>query len=525
MAEKKYKTIGELNEAWHVYSYRDFEDVVPPWKFGFFPDSVDWLTFRHQRTYENIQWKIDRIRQQDSDTRITAHGMNGCFEYYSQQCSDHWAAAEKMDIYGITWVPCRKGNEPWRHFAVFDLMRSASGHTPFWHTEAQGGPLWLQPQLKGRARSDGRVPEAEDIRLWNLMGMACGCRGILYTRFRPLLDGPLFGSFAPYGMDGGRTSRSQMVSKMARWANIQEQEELWTASPKENQVDILFLPESERASFLLTYSGNENRYPDMMYGAYQGFFCQNIQTGFTVVENLKKKGMVYMPFPVSLSEEHAGMLREWVKEGGTLISESCPGYFSEALHAQEEQPGMGMAELFGSQEEEVEFMPDLFGTQSFCFMGESVRAGGFAQYYREDGGRAVAWHDGKIIGVENRIGEGRTLLIGANPSLAGEENRGFFKKLLEYLGVSPRVSVSESGLTVRFHVYGDRQWIWIINGDRETKKALITIQEDERKFQVGRIYWQGGSLNQDGDGRLRVSVEGRNGLVAELLTRREEGMG
>ena len=39
---------------------------------------------------------------------------------------------------------------------------------------------------------------------------------LLNLRWRPLLDGPLFGAFGAYGMDGSRTPRSDMASRMAQ---------------------------------------------------------------------------------------------------------------------------------------------------------------------------------------------------------------------------------------------------------------------------------------------------------------------
>jgi beta-galactosidase len=46
-----------------------------------------------------------------------------------------------------------------------------------------------------REREDGRIPDEKDVRLWNLNSCAGGATGILYPRWRPLLDGPLFGAF------------------------------------------------------------------------------------------------------------------------------------------------------------------------------------------------------------------------------------------------------------------------------------------------------------------------------------------
>ena len=101
-------------------------------------------------------------------------------------------------------------------------MRAGSRVIPFWHAEAQAGPLWMQPQVTGRAREDGRITDEKDFRLWNLISMAGGATGILCPRWRPLLDGPLFGAFGPMGMDGSITPRAGMAGNVARWVNAHE---------------------------------------------------------------------------------------------------------------------------------------------------------------------------------------------------------------------------------------------------------------------------------------------------------------
>ena len=106
---------------------------------------------------------------------------------------------------------------------AIDLTRAASRGKTFWHVETQGGSLWLQPQVIGRAKEDGRVTEPEDLRIWQMITLAGGARGILFPRWRPLLDGPLFGAFGPCAMDGSRTARSEMASSIAKWANSPEQ--------------------------------------------------------------------------------------------------------------------------------------------------------------------------------------------------------------------------------------------------------------------------------------------------------------
>src|SRR5699024_4030395 len=149
------------------------------------------------------------------------------------------------EVYGMTWIAARKGNQAWRHFYAADLTRAASRGKPFWHAERQGGPLGPQPQVLGRGKDDGRVAEAEDLRAWTLTGFAAGAAGVLILRWRPLLDGPLFGAFGADGMDGSRPPRADMAAELAQWANAPEQEALFEARPVRGDIGVLVIPEAQ----------------------------------------------------------------------------------------------------------------------------------------------------------------------------------------------------------------------------------------------------------------------------------------
>src|SRR5260370_31041317 len=73
--------------------------------------------------------------------------------------------------------------------------------------------------------------------------MAGGATGSLFTRWRPLLDGPLFGAFGPMGMDGSVTPQAEMASKLERWTNSHA--DIWKSRPVKGDVGIVFVQESE----------------------------------------------------------------------------------------------------------------------------------------------------------------------------------------------------------------------------------------------------------------------------------------
>ena len=128
-------------------------------------------------------------------------------------------------------------------FQAADLVRGAARGKPFWHAEATGGPLWMQPQVLNRPLEDGRSSDDKDVRVWSLIDMAAGASGILFTRWRPLLDGPLFGAFGPMGMDGSVTPRAEMAGSLARWTNSHA--EVWKSRPVKGDVGIVFVQESD----------------------------------------------------------------------------------------------------------------------------------------------------------------------------------------------------------------------------------------------------------------------------------------
>ena len=351
-------------------------------------------------------------------------------------------------MYGFTWVACRRGSEPWKQWHAVDITRAGSRGKTFWHAEAQGGPLWLQPQVVGRPREDARIPQAEDLRIWNMVSLAGGARGILYPRWRPLLDGPLFGAFGPYGMDGKPTPRSEMAGAVARWANEPRNRDLFEAAPVRGDVGIVVAPISQIASKLLSMFGSEDSYKNILWGAYRGFFDNNIQADWVHIDDIDGYRALYLPYPLMLRAEDARRIRGWVERGGRLVSEGCPGYFGDGGAAGDVQPNLGLDDLFGVREAAVEFTPDLLDGTTFRLDGkQDVGCAEYLQTYEPGSARPCGFlADGGVVAAENGFGKGRTLLMGTCPSLAymrhpGSTGSAFFADLLRWLGVEQAVSV------------------------------------------------------------------------------------
>lgn len=448
---------------------------------------------------------------------MTAHGVAGTLDDLPYASHNEWESAKRVDVYGLTWIAARKGSEPWKQFHAMDLVRCGSRGKPFWHAEAQGGPLWLQPQVIGRARTDGRIPSAEDVRLWNMVSFAGGAKGLLYCRWRPLLDGPLFGAFGPMGMDGSVTPEAEMAGKIARWTNSHP--DLWKSNAIRGDVGLLFVPESEIFDYV--QREDTNFYTHSITGAYQAFFASNIQPDFVALSDIDEYRLIYLPFPLMLTADTAKKLRSYVEKGGTLICEGLPGYFGDHGHVGEVQPNLALDEVFGARQSYVEFVPDIEGDLKLEVRGTTVFGGYFRQNYALHGGRvAGTYEDGTIAAVEHTFGQGRTLLMGSFPGAGyfthhGPETKELFASFLEFAGVQQAVRTSEPAVIARLHQGAGGSYLWAVNPTGEDRSATVTLSAKLESFSRGEDIWLDRSVSVTGR-EVTVGVGARNASIIHL---------
>lgn len=514
----KYGTIEALGRAWHRYSLGDWESVHPPRGNIGYGDSLDWREFTRDNALRLLHWRTELVRRLDPRAKITAHGAGAFTDIERRMAAD-------VDSYGFTWVASRHTNAPWMHFRAVDWTRAVSRGKPFWHTEATGGPLWLQPQVLNRPLEDGRSSDEKDVRVWSLIDMAGGASGIQFTRWRPLLDGPLFGAFGPMGMDGSVTPRAEMAGQLARWANAHP--DVWKSRPVRGDVGIVFVQESvDFAGIQGTGAGGAggggegaNAATQSLQGAYQAFFDAGIQADFVGLDDIASYPLIYLPYPEHLRKTTADKLRAYVANGGMLISEGCPGYFGDNGRVGTVQPNLGLDEVFGARESYVQFTPDLLTKLTVTVQGRPVGGHYFLQEYQLAGGHAAGQYaNGHLAAVENNFGRGKTLLIGTFPAGSYDRNhtpetREFFASLLPWAGIKPQVQSSEASVQARLHRGEGGTYLWVVNQSRTPRTAQITLPS---AFQKATDLWQESNRPTLAGNTVTVTVEDRNAAVIRL---------
>jgi beta-galactosidase len=512
----KYGDLETLSQAWYRYGHAEWDDIEPPAEVAAYPENLDWLEFKKENYYGQMQYKIDTIRAIDQDCLIAAHGVGGAIPNMAANGMDDWLAASKVELYGLTWVPGRRGFKSWQNFFGPDITRAAARGKKWWHAERPAGPLWLQPQVLDRDKEDGRVMEPEDIRVLTMTSLAAGATGILNLRYRPLLDGPLFGAFGAYGMDGSRTPRSDMQSRIGKWANAAEQKALFEARPVKGDIGLLVIPEAQAWDYLLNHHHKPETYREAMWGAYRGFFDNGIQADWVHIDHIDEYDAIYAPYPIMLTAAHAKALAAWVEKGGKLISEATPGYFGDRGKVGTVQPHNGLDAVFGAREVDVEFMPDIGDRIHFALDGRPVHGGGFLQAYAATTGRERGKFDhGRVAVIENRFGSGRALLVGTHPGIAyfktsSPDNLRYFADILAWTGKTQQVKLSNPALQGRLHSGANGSVLWVLNATRETQRATVSI--GGKAAALGTIHWgDAGAVTAEG-----LSVPPRDVVVIAL---------
>ena len=311
------------------------------------------------------------------------------------------------------------------------------------------------------------------------------------------------------------------MSRVAKWANDPAHKSLFEAQPLKGDLGILFLHETASHSYLTRDSAGGHWYPQALRGACRGFINNNLQADWVRPDDMDEYESLYLPYPVAITRQHANLLKEWVRKGGTLISEGCPGYFGGKLHVGETQPNMGLDELFGAVETNVEFLPDFDTPFRLEGIESTFVGGGYKQEYQLKNGTAVAWYDdGSVAAASHRFGNGRTLLIGTHPSIhchrvKGGINTEYFREMFGFTRREQLVWASNPAIQARLHRNDKNYFLWIVNPTREAQETDIRISDALGKMNFTAFHWNEYQMDMAED-RFTAQVPARDVLILEF---------
>ncbi len=483
----KYHSLYALNAAW----YRSFEtwDQVQPPRFPTilsYADYLDWRAFIEDKLAEDLKTRVDAIRSMDTSHPITSHAAApGLFtsptDGYGEP--DDWKMSSNADFFGTSLYPKHsESTKPWSDLmlaAGLDFSRSAgrSFHKGFWIGELQAGQGATGMRI-------GDPVNAHDEQYWMWQVVAHGAREIAVYAWYPMSSGFESNGYGLINLDGVLTERAQAAGRTANVIALHSAEIL-NSTPAQAQVAVLY----NRLSYMvggsqpsLSKLGNAER--DSLMGLYSTFYEQNIPVDFVhpedVIENrLGQYRILFLPFPVMLSQQVAAGVKRYVEAGGTAVAEARLAWNDARGLASDVIPGAGLSEVFGAREllikpgDKVQMQTEASAALPGIPAHTAISGEAFEEELEPLSGSTILarFADGTPAVVKNSEGKGNAVLIGSFPALAYYREhdanvRRFFLSLARAAGISPEVEVSGtdiSGLEVRRLVGADQQVILVFN--------------------------------------------------------------
>jgi beta-galactosidase len=372
-AKERYGTLENLNKVWGTRfwttTFSRFEDIMTPkagiWEAVSPHIFLDWFRFKTDSLKNWIGHLAKIVREIDPNHKVGTNGFIGI----CTRVPDHSLMAEGLDFYGMDVYP--KGGRMTQTDLAFsyDLWRSfcRSGGAEFHITELQGGQnvRWGAPEyVKG--------PE---IKWWTELALAHGAKALLYHNWKPPLFGAETQGFGILKSDGSPTKRLEVIEKLAAQIRKSKSEILNKSKIQNSNIAIAYL----RSSEIQTYQeqgpprGVAGQWEPVrveiglmhtlmsLPGAHLAAYKAGQPVDFIFEQDLENNNLPYktilLPNPYLLSRKQYHNLKQWIKNGGTLITEARFGVRDENGHL---YPNALMEDLLGIKYDYTEPVPSGF---------------------------------------------------------------------------------------------------------------------------------------------------------------------
>lgn len=466
----KYGTLDALNGAWYR-TFRDWKEVDPP-RFGTiltYADYIDWKEFISDKLAEDLALKARAVKAVCPRGVTTSHSATpGLFSRPDWSGTpDDRKMSKNVDYYGVSIYPKHAWTiKPWPVF-----MRTA-GHDFIRSMTLDNGGFYIGELQAGYGVFGMKVSlpvVGDDIRDWLWTAAAYGARAINIYAYYPMSSGYESGGYGLVELDGKITERAVAAGKAA--AVITRNMDLFLASfPPKARIAVLYNPLAHMVGGQQAFTGEglsvgTNSLGESLQGVYRAFTERNLSVDFLHVmdlapERLASYKLLVVPYPVQMARAHLAALVEYVRSGGTLVTEARCGWVDERGFSTPIIPGGGLHEVLGCRESRLAPLAKT-GTMTITAADEALpllKAGDkLDTIFFEEGfelaggtGRVLArLDDGTPAAVAASFGKGRAIIVGSFLGLAyhhfkNPANGRFYAGLADWLGIPAGLGVETS---------------------------------------------------------------------------------
>jgi len=457
--EKKYGTIGALNEAWGTVfwsqTYNSFAEVPVPRKTPTVHNPsllLDWRRFCSDLVINFQKEQINILREVCPHQQIT-HNLMGFYDKtnYFQMAQD--LDFSSSDQYPTGYYFDAPGQLPYEVAACMDITRCFRNEN-FWMMEMQSGPTG--------GGVIGQMPRPGQLQLWTTQAVAHGADTIVYFRWRTCLFGTeqFWHGILPHNGVPGR-----------RYEELKRA--IATLTPVMD--DTHGIVNKARVAILYSYDQNwalkiQPQHPQLAYiqqvqQYYRAFYRLNIPVDF-IPENadFSQYDLVLAPLQYLMTPTLEKKLEDYTAQGGHLLLTMRTGVKNWDNVCMDHSPLPGnLSRVIGAV---VEDYDSLIWEETGMRYGEyCANAHKWSDILTCTTGKPLAvYTDGFAAGkpavVENQFGKGTAYYVGTelDPAILYP----FAEMLAKQAGVQGHGQTSESvELTVRAGVQND--YLFVMN--------------------------------------------------------------
>jgi beta-galactosidase len=526
-ARTKYGSLDTLNKAW----YRRLKswDEVRPNRLGTilsYTDFIDWRMFIREKLADDLAARYGAVKSVLPDKVATSHAaIPNLFTSprAGDGSPDDLKMTEAVDYFGTSLYPKHSmpvGRDPAWRGALLDFAKSTgyARKDGFWIGELQAGFGTIALHVSSTV-----TPEDESIWIWS--ALARGAKAVNVYAYYPMSSGYESGGFGLIELDGTITARARTAGAVA--AAVDRNQELFlNARPIAADVAIVYNPLSYMVGGRRPLWGGGDEGPlasieeDSMLGPHRALFPTNVPIDFIHVDQIVKGEasrykLIYLPYPLMLSQPVTAALIEWVRSGGTLVTEARAAWNDERGYATAVIPGSGLSEVCACREEAVRTTPSGKSEMTAGPGVPGVKEGTLLRgsVYEEllvpqsDRGKVLArWAGGKPAMIASTFGKGRMLTIGTFFGAAYQNDRdaalaSFFQGLLDWAQITRPVTATD-GVEVRILESGRDRIALVFNHGNEA--VAPTIRIDRIGTATARDLMSGATIEFKSDGDAAV---------------------
>lgn len=523
----KYGSLDQLNKIWTRH-FNSWDEVEPPRNYGTYTDWLDWKTYRLDALTDAVSWLSGVVKKYDPDRATSVHTGILEFGHPVTHSDDHFRLAGTTDMFGCSLYDAVNAD-----IAGFtgDLMRSSCRGGAFWigETGTGSGPIFLMLGAKPEEfHCFARTLTPKEITKLVWSNIARGAKGIFYWAWRPDISTMETLSLGFTERNGRLTDRTEALKRFTTIFRA-NRTSLATAFALKSDVCILYNMDSMivegMASVGATASGAVDlkgiHYKDMLsfIGLYRLCMKNGIQPDFidrkrALARELKQYRMLILPYSIMMDDQLAHAVEEYVRDGGTVISDAMLGFFTNGGWGSEVCPPHGLDDVFGLDVSgdyglietcDIQMQQDKRKRYQKvgCFLREKM-------YLKEDACVEAVFEDGKPAVVTHRYGKGITVYVGtilfANAVREGVQTvNPLFTELLQCAGYTPDKSisgVSEDALVeVRLLENENETFVFVLNHAHTKQMPHIEVRLADPKAntkEVQEIFCGDGNVRQSG---------------------------